>query len=348
MVLEMSYDGRRLNYLFNSERTSSFFLFDIFRKNKAVAKDFIKECFHLDADKIAVHNEYSTGKGPVDLVIKFNVNSSKCILLIEVKVHDDSSVTKDQIIRYYDAILDSRKFDKIYFIYLTQFNRDDDFTNSAEPKSLAEAKRGKEHIGEKFLHKTWNDVHAFLEYHKSKLNPEQQAVLDLHSSWIREKEKDDLASYAREIGKLRFEDILGDADDHLSVLKSLGDIEQKKDTEVLIIDVFSLSDKERNDMFDAIHGLSRSDFVNRNREYRTRDQTRKAAAAFLSNLAKDYEWDLLRLYSGLFHRVHETRYLQLFGKSDLSIKFEPLHPEVKEISLCRIWKQGKFHFRLKR
>jgi hypothetical protein len=323
-------------------------LFDIFRRNKAVAKAFIKEYLLLEADKITVHNEYSSGKGPIDLVIKFNVNNSKCVLLIEVKVHDDSSVTKDQIKRYYDAISESRKFDEIYFIYLTQFNRDTDFTNSAEPKSLAEADRGKKHIGEEFLHLTWKDVHAFLEHNKSRLRIEQQAVLDLHSSWIREKEKDDLASYAREVGQLRFEDILGDADDHLSVLKSLGDIEQKKNTEDLIIDVFPLSDKERNDVFDAIHGLTRSDFVNRNREYRTREQTLEAAAAFLSNFAKDYEWDLLRLYSGLFHHVHETRYLQLFGKSDLSIKCEPRHPEVKEISLCRIWKQGRFQFRLKR
>ncbi|MHA1862410.1 MAG: PD-(D/E)XK nuclease family protein [Candidatus Thorarchaeota archaeon] len=343
----MTYDGKGLTPIFHSEISSSHLLFDIFDKHKAVSAAFIKEYLGLEVEILQVFREKSyPTKGTIDLFITFNAKDRKCALLIEVKVHDYSSVTDYQIRTYYDAVLEDSIYDELYFIYLTQFNEKTDFDESVKPKSLVEAARGRELIGDHFHHLTWVDVHAFLERQRTKLSKEQLLMVDLHSSWVVEKGRADLARNAVETGERSLEDYLGDVSPPLAVLESLGKKESKKKTLNLIIDLIRLDDAKRDAVFKAIHDIVNSESVNKKKQFQTDEDTLKAAKDFLSELADNYEWDLLRFYAGLFHFTSETSFLRLNGIKDFSIKLEVI--DKGEISLCRLRRNRRIEFYLKR
>lgn len=345
----MPYDGSNLKPIFHSEVSSSYLLFDIFDKHKAVAAAFIKEFYGLEGNILRVFREKSyPKKGTVDLFITFNANNHKCALLIEVKVHDYASVTDYQISTYYNAALDDERYDEVYFTYLTQFNEKTDFGDAVQPKSLIEAVRGKELIGNRFRHLTWIDLHAFLEKHWTKLSKEQQLMVDLHRSWIVEKGRTDLAKNVFEVGERSLEDYLGDVSAVLKTFQPLGKRVSDKRSWKLRIDVTRLDDAERDVVYEAIQDLSDSESVNRKREYQTDEDTLQAAADFLSELADNYEWGALRFYTGLFHLAHETRYLRLYGTRirGFSIKLEVI--EKGEISLCTLWRNKRVGFLLRR
>ncbi len=348
-VRKMSYDGSGLNPLFHSEISSSYLLYDIFDKHKAVTAAFIKEYYGLEADILLVIREKSyPKKGTIDLFITFNANDRRCALLIEAKVHDYSSITDYQIRTYYDAVLEDPRYDEIYFIYLTQFNEKTDFDDAVQPRSLVEADRGRELIGDRFRHLTWIDVHAFLEKHRTKLSKEQQLMVDLHRGWIVEKGRIDLASNVVEIGERSLEDYLGDVSAALTVLEPLGKKATKKGGLKLSIDLTGLDDAKRDAALKVIHDLVNSKSVNRKRQFQTDESTLQAAADFLSEMAVNYEWDLLRFYTGLFHFAHETSFLRLYGKGTrgFSIKLEVI--DKGEISLCTLWKNKRVEFLLRR
>jgi hypothetical protein len=345
----MSYDGSGLTPIFHSEISSSHLLFDILDKHKDVAATFLRAFYGLDAKNILVFREKSyPRKGSIDLFITFNVNDHRCALLIEAKVHDYSSVTDYQISTYYNAVREDQNYDEIYFIYLTQFNDKTEFGDAAQPKSLVEATRGRDLIGERFLHLTWIDVHTFLEKHWSKLTPEQQLMVDLHRSWIVEKERTDLATNVVDVGERSLEDYLGDVSPSLTELQALGKEVKESGRLKLRIDLIRLNDAERDVVYNAIHGFTNSKSVNRKKEYLTDEITLQAVADFLSELAVNYEWELLRFYTGLLLLAHETRYLRLYGTGTrgFSIRLEVI--DKGEISLCTLWRNKQIEFSLRR
>jgi hypothetical protein len=343
----MSYDGKGLTPLFYSEISSSHLLYDIFDKQKAVAAAFIKEYYDIEdieTDNLLVIREKSyPSKGSIDLFLTFNANNRRCALLIETKVHDYSSVTDYQINRYYQAVSEDQRFDEIYFIYLTQFNKKSNFGDARPPRSLDEAKRGKELIGKRFRHLTWDDVHTFLEKHLDKFSKEQLLMIELQRNWIKEKEKSDLADNTTETGGRSFEYYLGDVSEPLTILETLG----RKRAHKLEIDLTSLDDSKRDQVLEAIQGLANSETVNREKQFHTEEQTMKAAVDFLSEMVDNNEWDLLRFYAGLFHFTSKTSYLKLNGIKDFSIKLEVI--DKSEISLCTLRSKNKLiEFSLKR
>ena len=212
-----------------------------------------------------------------------------------------------------------------------------------KPKSLDEADRGRKDIGERFLHLTWVDVHAFLEKHRAKLSKEQLLMVDLHRNWIVEKGRTDLAMNVIETGERSLEDYLGDVSAPLAVLESLG---KKVSHAKLSIDLIRLKDSERDAVFEAICDFTKSDSVKREKQFQTEEQTREAAVAFLSEMAENHEWDLLKFYAGLFHFVDKTNFLRLNGIKDFSIKLEVI--DKGEISLCRLRRKKSVEFSLKR
>lgn len=345
----MSYEGSGLTPIFHSETSSSHLLFDVFNKHEVVAAAFLRVYYGLEAENLLVFREKSyPKKGSIDLFITFNANNHKCALLIEAKVHDYSSVTDYQINTYYNAVQEDQSYDEIYFIYLTQFNEKTKFGEAIQPRSLVEATRGKELIGERFLHLTWMDVHAFLKKHRSKLTKEQQLMVDLHRSWIVEKERTDLAANVVDVGERSLGDYLGDVSTALTKLDALGEEVKEAGRLKLRIDLTRLDDAELDIVYDAIHSLANSKSVSRKREYQTDDLTLQAVADFLSELARDYDWNLLRFYAGLFHLAHETRYLRLYGTGTrgFSIKMEVI--DKGEISLCTLWRSKHVEFSLRR
>ncbi len=223
-----------------------------------------------------------------------------------------------------------------------------DFDDAVQPRSLVEADRGRELIRERFLHLTWIDVHAFLEKHRTKLSKEQQLMVDLHRGWIVEKGRIDLASNVVEIGERSLDDYLGDVSAALTVLEPLGKKVSEKRALKLRIDLTRLDDAKRDVVHKAIHDLANSESVNRKKQFRTDELTLQAAADFLSEMAVNYEWDLLRFYTGLFHFAHETSFLRLYGKGTrgFSIKLEVI--DKGEISLCTLWKNKRVEFLLRR
>jgi hypothetical protein len=345
----MQYDGRGLTPLFHSEISSSHLLYDIFDKHKAVTAAFIKEYYGLEVDILLVIREkFYPKKGSIDLFITFKANDRKCALLIEAKVHDYSSITDYQISTYYEAVSEDQSYDELYFIYLTQFNEKTDFDDSVQPKSLVEGARGRELIGERFLHLTWVDVHAFLEKHRAKLSKEQLLMVDLHRSWIVEKGRTDLATNVVETGERSLDDYLGHVSEALTVLEPLGKKVSEKRTLKLRIDLTRLDDAKRDAVLKAIHDLANSESVNRKKQFQTDELTMQAAADFLSEMAVNYEWDLLRFYTDLFHFAFETSFLRLYGTGirGFSIKLDVI--DKGEISLCTLWRNKSIDFLLRR
>ena len=155
-----------------------------------------------------------------------------------------------------------------------------------------------------------------------------------------------MATYVVETGERSLEDYLGDVSAPLTVLESLGKKESKKKTLNLSINLISLDDAKRDAVLKAIHNLTNSESVNKKRQFQTDEDTMQAATEFLSEMADNYEWDLLRFYAGLFHFTSETRFLRLNGIKDFSIKLDVI--DKGEISLCRLRRNRSVEFYLKR
>ncbi len=345
----MTYDGSALTPIFHSEISSTHLLFDIFEKHKDITATFLKEFFNLTAEIQLVFREKAySNRGTIDLFISFKTNNQKCALLIEAKVHDYTSVSDNQISTYYHAVKEEGRYDRIYFIYLTQYNEKTDFGDAVKPRSLDEAAKGKNLIGDYFLHLTWMDVHSFLEKHWTKLTKEQQLMIDLHRSWIIEKGRTDLATNVVEVGERSLNDYLGDVSESLKILEPYGKKVLDKKTLKLSIDLTTLDDVKLDAVYKAIRNLADREPVNRKREFQTDEATMQAAAEFLSEMAINYEWDLLRFYTGLFHFAFETSFLRLYGTGTrgFSIKLDVV--DKGEISLCTLWRNKHIEFQLKR
>jgi hypothetical protein len=258
------------------------------------------------------------------------------------------SVSDHQISTYYNAVSDDQIYDQIFFIYLTQFNERDNFECTAQPKSLVEAERGRTLIGERFCHLTWLELHRFMEDHSNKLSPEQQLMLGLHKSWISDKCLSDLANNLVETGDRNLTDYLVDVDEALKNLLPLGRVVAENSKVKLRIDLNNLNATKLDVLLDSITVFAASTSVNRRKEYQTEEQTLEAAIGFLTEMAANKEWLLLRFYAGLFRLASDTNHLRLFGTGTrgFSVKLEVL--DKGEISLCTLYRNKTVDFSMKR
>ena len=345
----MNYNGAGLTPLFYSELSSSHLLYDILDNHPDITTALIKECFGVEAEQVMVTRERSyPKKGSIDIFIEFNENSRKCALLLEVKVHDYLSVTDHQIESYYKAVMEDELYDQVYFIFLTQFNDQVSFENIVKPKSLAEAARGKELIGDRFCHLSWEEMHSFLGKYKSKLNRERRLMLDLQYSWINDKNRADLSGNAVETGERTLEDYFGDIKEALNLLENLGEKFSQNNRLKLRIEISRLSEGQLNDVLEGIKMLSCSEKINRKKRFHAEELTVQAAEEFLRELAINREWRLLGFYASLFEFAYKTDYLRFngTGTSGFSIRVDV---EGKgEISLCTLYRNKAIDFSLKR
>lgn len=345
----MQYRGSELNPLFYGEISSTHLFYDIFNKHQGIAKALVDYIFKVEADNLLITREKPyPGKGSIDLFFDFQSKGRHAAMLIEAKVHDYLSVSDHQISTYYNAVSDNQIYDQIYFIYLTQFNELDNFERTAQPKSLVEAQRGRALIGEHFYHLTWLELHRFMDEHINKLSPEQQLMLSLHKSWIIEKCSSDLANNLVETGDRSLADYLGNVDEALDRLLPLGREVSENRKNKLKIDLNTLTAEELDTVLAAIIALTKADSVNNKKEYQTEEQTIEAAAGFLTEMAANNEWLLLRFYAGLFQLARDTRHLRLFGTGTrgFSLKLEVI--DKGEISLCTLYRNKTVDFSLKR
>jgi hypothetical protein len=345
----MSYDGVGLNPLFYSELSSSYLLYDIFDSHPEIAAALIKEYFGVETEQVLVSRERSyPKKGSIDIFIEFADHNKRCALLIEVKVHDYLSVSDHQINTYYNAVREDELYDDVYFIYLSQFNRKTSFDSIAKPKSLAEALRGKDLIGERFRHLSWEEMHRFLEKHKLTLNRERQLMLELHRSWVVAKNKEDLANNVVETGERTLQDYFGDAAGAIMKLMHLGDAGSEENQPKLRIDAARLGDQELNSLLDGVVLISSSTQVNKKKQYRADELTLEAAEEFLAELAGNREWRLLGFYARLFQFVQEKDYLRFYGTGTRGFSIKVEVKNKGEISLCTLYRNKLIEFSLKR
>jgi hypothetical protein len=345
----MSYSGSELNPLFHSEISSTHLFYDIFNRHKGITASLIVDYFGEHPEQIVVFREKSyPKKGSIDIFIEFVAKGRKCALLIEAKVHDYLSVTDNQISTYYQAVLEDLYYDEVYFIYLTQFNEQINFDNIAQPRSLMEGANGRDQIGDRFRHLTWGDLHSFMSGHNAGLNREQKMMLEMHLSWIEDKNRVDLENNKVESGERSLEDYFRNSSEAIDKLIDLGEQFNHDKRLKLRLDLDKLDNSQLDTILDAIKLLSQSESVNSKKVYATSEQTLEAVANFLSELSLSYKWGLLRFFSGLFNYANEKRCLRIHGTGSRGFSIRVDVIDMGEISLCTLYGSKSIHFSLKR
>ncbi len=344
------YNGIGLTPIFHSEISSSYMIYDIFDNHKEIVAQLIKYQFNILAENIYVSRECSyNDKGSIDIFIEFTDSGEKCALMIEVKVHDYFSATDGQISTYYNAVVEDGSYRKVYFIYLTQFTEENDFTEITEPKTIIEAKKGKELIKNEFIHISWEQMHSFLAQYYDILTEEQKLIVSLNRQWILYQCRVDLEANKIDVGERGLEDYFFDIKFDIRNVLSFGKEVYENNRQILRIDLSVLDEKQLDIVLDAIKAYTSSNAVNKSKQYKTEDLTLHGAKEFFVNMIQRIEeWKLLSFYSRLFHFAVNESYLKFNGTGSrgFSIKLE-----IKgkgEISLCTIYRNRIIDFSLTR
>ena len=344
------YKGSGLTPLFHSEISSSYMLFDIFKNQEHIVTQLIQEQFNLLPEKIIVQRERPyPKKGSIDIFIEFMNAGKKHALIIEVKVHDYLSATDGQISTYYNAVVEDGVYDEVYFIYLTQFTAENDFKSIAVPKTLDEAKKGKEIIKERFVHISWEQMHIFLYNHFEILTKEQQLIVSLNKQWILQQCEADLESNKIDVGLRRLDDYFFDVRIDISSILPFGIEVSENKRQILRVDTSTLEEKQLNTVLEVIRTYSESSAVNKIKQYKTEELTLQSAKDFLSLMAQSIEdWKLLSFYSKLFLIADKVSYLKFNGTGTRGFSIKLEIQGKGEISLCTIYRNRTIDFSLKR
>jgi len=330
------YNGSGLTPLFHSEISSSYMLYDIFKNQEQITLQLIKEKFNIMPDKTIVDRErVYPKKGSIDIFIEFLNSGKKYALLIEIKVHDYLSATDDQIITYYNVAIEDGTYDEVYFIYLTQFTGKNDFQGIATPKTIDEAKKGKELIKERFKHMSWEQMHNFLANYYEKLTEEQQLIVSLNKQWILQKCRADLEINKIDVGERGLEDYFFDQKIDLRKGLPFGNEIYENKRQIWRINASTLEEEQLDAVLDVIGTYTESNTVNKIKQYKTEELTLQGAKDFLMQLAQSAEeWKLLSFYSKLFRLAEKASYLKFHGTGTRGFSIKLEIQGKGEISLC--------------
>lgn len=344
------YNGEGLKPLFYSEISSSYMLYDIFDRNKIIASELIKKVFNISAEVQNVRREHSyKQKGSVDIFIDFINEGKKSELLIEVKVHDYLSATDGQISTYYNAAIEDNKDKQVYFIYLTQFTKKDNFECFVSPKTIEEAIKGESLIKQNFAHISWQDIHTILEKYYEVMTDEQKLIVSLNRQWITYKCRADLEDNKINTGDRGIEDYFFDVNIDIQNKLNFGRMISKNNRQIWTIDLSILEEKQLDLVLEVIKSFSQSEAVNKVKKYKTEEATIEAAGTFLEKmLSSPKEWKLLSFYSRLFALVENTTYLKFNGTGTRGFSIKLEIENNGEISLCTIYNNKTIEFSLKR
>ena len=346
----VDYNGLRLTPLFYSEISSSYMLYDIFENHRDVLSKFVEQTFNVvPVVKFIQRERPYPQRGSIDIFIEFIHRGKEKALLIEVKVHDYLSATYGQIGTYYNAVMEQGVYDEVYFIYLTQFTAENDFTGIAAPKTLDEANRGKQLIKDRFAHLCWGQIHSFLDSVRDKLTEEQRLIVSLNKQWMQEQCKADLESNKIEVGDRGIEDYFVGANIDIRQRLSFGKEVSENKRQIWRIYASSLDEQQLDSVFGVIKVLSTSSTVNKTKKYLTDEQTLVGAKEFLTEMAHSAgEWNVLSFYAKLFMFVETTCYLKFNGTGTRGFSIKVEIQGKGEISLCTIYRNKTIDFSLKR
>lgn len=348
------YDGLKLNSLFYSEISSSSMVYEIFYNHKKIVKEFLKNLFGLTIDKdITVIKEKNYPRqGSVDIFLSFNSKGKKVNILIEVKVHDYLSVRPDQIRTYYEAAKEELSDDNVYFIYLTQFNKNN-FSSElkvALPNSIKEFEDSTNIIPEgKIKHINWEEFHRFIGSYKDSLPKEYVLILNLHKNWITTKSKEDIELNIIDVGERDLSNYFSDIDIDIEKELTFGKIYNKDKKKILSVNLEQCNTGQLNKISSVIKKLASSNSINKRVKQITKEETLKGVKEFLSSLTENSEnWLLLSFYSSLFDYVSRIDYLKLHGTGSRGFSIKVNIKNKGSISLCTLWISKKIDFSVKR
>ncbi len=350
-------DGLKLTPIFYSEISSSYLVYEILRNHTDLAKSFLKAFFGLDVgdNHLTVLREKSyRGKGSIDLYLSFVGDGIKHVVLIEVKVHDYLSATPGQIKTYYDAAAEENIDGKVFFMYLTQFNKKNFPKEEATilAPTIKEYEDSLKALGtqkDKIKHINWEEFYNFISQHDNDLSGEEALMLGLQKKWMVEKSEQDIAANTIDVGERTLFEYFDDVEMVLQEELPFGRVVNKNKRENFIIDLTTCSAEQLNRILDVIKTYSASARIDRKTVKNTEDYTIKAAKEWLTGLAEDETgWDLLSFYSTLFSFVNSTSCILLNGTGSRGFSVKVNIVGKGSISLCTLWSNKTIEFSLKR
>ncbi|QNB45490.1 hypothetical protein BR63_03645 [Thermanaerosceptrum fracticalcis] len=356
----MNFNPEELTPIFHSEISSSYILMEFLRQGenclKFLAYMYKKGLGPLNPQNYRVESiereKMYKGKGAIDIYIRLKHASGRSIIvLIEVKVHDYDSYKFNQIGTYFEAARESEDSQDIYFIYLTQFNKQcfQDKTDVSQPGTVEEFRGAETDYPGRIAHVSWPDFYAFIDEKIATITPTLEHLVILQRTWITDKIKRDLAKYAVNTLDREFGYYFPNTQQRMQELKELGEEKAKRGAKVLEIDLKKLSADEVMKIAEVIEHYADSKDVERKASYVTGEDTLNAVRKFLGELVlRPENWSLLSFYFRVFSIFQTRSYLLLNGTGSQGYSVKLKTVTAREISLCTLWKNHVIDFRLAR
>ncbi len=352
----MEDDGLKLRPLFYSEISSSFLLFSLFENHPQIAKEFV--CKFLDIDirekELSVTREHMyRGKGAIDLLFVCKGGKRPTHVLVEVKVHDYLSATPGQIRTYYEAALEETVNADVYFIYLTQFSKNNFDGNSSvlTPPTIQEFNDALQMKvdDDRIKHINWQEFHNFINSFRDKLGDEQITMLDLQKRWITAECENDKNKNRIDVGERSIADYFPDLNVDIKSELPFGETRSKNKRRVLSIDLASCSAEQYGKVLSVIDRFLQSGSIDKTVTRKTEEYTLAAAKEHLGSLAQDEtSWRMLSFYSSLFDMINTTDYVFFNGTGSRGFSIKVAIKGKGEISLCTLWSNKTIEFSLMR
>lgn len=328
--------------LFYSEVSSSFMLNEALQ-NSSIADDFVGSITGLKPEgTCSVYREKRIGDaGSIDVLIDTRLAGREAVLLVECKVHDYVSTTRDQLSRYYENAREVYPGKDIYLIYLTQFTEAsiDDASGLLRPPTLEEFERTKRlaENHERLFHVSWDDVHAIIAKNGDEVSPELSHILSLHKSWMRAKNRQDIQNQSVEPGTRDIKSYLSDIEIDITATLPFGKPRSVSGRENWEINIQKCTMEELAKVYEVVATLASSKELVPHTSSMMEEETRLAATAYLEELTSNNEWNLLSFYSRLFALAEGTQLLRLNGSGRNGFSILAKVKGKGQISLCTLW-----------
>lgn len=167
----MVWNPLKLENVFHSEISSSLLLTDLLDTNDNCIK-FLSYVHSQNPDffcpvgynkELVKREHFIKDKGSIDILIQLKNSIGETVaILIEVKVHDYRSSTRDQIKTYMEAARAQTQSKSVYLIYLTQFTERDITPDFITPGTVVEFNSARTQYGSSICHLSWADFYRFL------------------------------------------------------------------------------------------------------------------------------------------------------------------------------------------
>jgi hypothetical protein len=348
-------EGLKYTPLFHSEISSSHLLHDIFENHKNISIAFLNHFLKLKLKNMDIHVKRERnypGEGSIDLFFSLENEGQTIHVLLEVKVHDYLSAKKGQIQRYYDAARRELADGDVYFIYLTQFNQNNqpDSAKTTPPPTIGMFNESRDPSNEEMLkHVNWIEFHNFLNQFRQEFSSEEELMLSLQKEWIVARTLKDIEDYTNASGTRPLAYYFDDISIDLKKAFPSGNEVSQANRLNFVIQLSKCTQENLNQVFEVISTFAESGNADRSPMKKTDDLTFSGVKEFFNNIAQDEEeWVLLSFYAALFSFVNKTKHLTLHGTGGSGFSIKLRIKEKGPISLCTLRKNRTLEFGLLR